>query len=151
MPKVYVASSWRNSRQPEVVAAIREAGFEVYDFRNAETAFEWREIDLGKKYWGWGDFRRALEHPIAEKGFDSDFEALERCDCCVLLLPCGKSAHLEFGYAVGLGKATFILVEGGVEPELMYRAADKICLSLEELIDELECFFLLDLGAEDCR
>jgi hypothetical protein len=32
--KLYVASSWRNARQPEVVARLREAGHEVYDFRN---------------------------------------------------------------------------------------------------------------------
>ena len=34
MAKIYVASSWRNKYQPEVVAALRKAGHEVYDFRN---------------------------------------------------------------------------------------------------------------------
>ena len=34
MPKIYVASSWRNPYQPEVVAALKKAGHEVYDFRN---------------------------------------------------------------------------------------------------------------------
>ena len=32
--KIYVASSWRNEYYPEVVAKLREAGHEVYDFRN---------------------------------------------------------------------------------------------------------------------
>ena len=32
--KIYVASSWRNREQPSVVKALREAGHEVYDFRN---------------------------------------------------------------------------------------------------------------------
>ncbi len=31
---LYVASSWRNTYYPEVVAALREAGHEVYDFHN---------------------------------------------------------------------------------------------------------------------
>ena len=31
---IYVASSWRNGYYPEVVAKLREAGHEVYDFRN---------------------------------------------------------------------------------------------------------------------
>ncbi len=34
MAKIYVASSWRNKYQPEVVAALRKAGHKVYDFRN---------------------------------------------------------------------------------------------------------------------
>ena len=34
MARIYVASSWRNKYQPEVVAALRKAGHEVYDFRN---------------------------------------------------------------------------------------------------------------------
>lgn len=29
--RIYVASSWRNTYQPGVVAALREAGHEVYD------------------------------------------------------------------------------------------------------------------------
>ena len=36
--KIYVASSWRNAQQPAVVARLREAGHEVYDFRNPAPA-----------------------------------------------------------------------------------------------------------------
>lgn len=32
--KIYVASSWRNGHQQNVVAALRGIGFEVYDFKN---------------------------------------------------------------------------------------------------------------------
>jgi hypothetical protein len=31
--KIYVASSWRNGQQQDVVARLRAAGHEVYDFR----------------------------------------------------------------------------------------------------------------------
>ena len=34
MARIYVASSWRNVYYPEVVTRLREAGHEVYDFRN---------------------------------------------------------------------------------------------------------------------
>ena len=34
---IYVASSWRNTYYPDVVAALRNAGHEVYDFRNPPT------------------------------------------------------------------------------------------------------------------
>ena len=151
MPKIYVASSWRNQRHKAVVAAIRDARFDVYDFRNVSTAFGWHEIDPEWRNWQWGGFRQGLEHPLAEGCFESDLEAIEKCDGCVLLLPCGKSAHFEFGFAAGMGKAGFILLDGQCEPELMYKMADKICLSIEELIDELSCFFLLDLDADTLR
>jgi len=46
MARIYVASSWRNPYQPEVVAALRKAGHEVYDFRNPEDnpgGFHWAD------------------------------------------------------------------------------------------------------------
>ena len=42
--KIYVASSWRNSDYPEVVEKLREAGHDVYDFRNppsGDESFKW--------------------------------------------------------------------------------------------------------------
>jgi hypothetical protein len=36
--KIYVASSWRNERQQDVVKTLRAANHEVYDFR--ERTFE---------------------------------------------------------------------------------------------------------------
>jgi hypothetical protein len=49
---------------------------------------------------------RMLSHPAAEDGFALDMGALEWCDACVLVLPCGRSAHLEAGWAAGAGKFT---------------------------------------------
>ena len=34
MPKIYVASSWRNPYFEQVVKRLREQRYEVYDFRN---------------------------------------------------------------------------------------------------------------------
>ena len=42
-------------------------------------------------------------------------------DACVLVLPCGRSAHLEAGWFVGAGKPLHILQLDREEPELMYR------------------------------
>ena len=54
MAKIYVASSWRNKYQPEVVAALRAAGHEVYDFRNPENnpgGFHWDDVDPSWQVW----------------------------------------------------------------------------------------------------
>ena len=52
--KIYVASSWRNPEQPEVVTALRSLSYEVYDFRNpgdGKSGFGWREIDPNWLNW----------------------------------------------------------------------------------------------------
>ena len=134
--RIYVASSWRNERQPDVVAALRSAGHEVYDFRNprpGDVGFKWSEIDPAWQQWTPGKFRAALLHPVAEAGFRSDFDAMKWADAGVLVMPCGRSAHLESGYFVGACKPLFILLSDG-EPELMYAMASAICIGIEELV-----------------
>jgi len=138
--RIYVASSWRNTKYPGVVKALKEAGFEVYDFRNPEpgdNGFHWSEIDPDWKSWTPQEFVQGLRHPIAQNGFEKDFWALSKCDVCVLVMPCGRSAHLEAGYVIGNGKPLFILLEDG-EPELMYKMAFGLCTSTDELLEELD-------------
>jgi hypothetical protein len=76
-----------------------------------------------------------IDHPRAIEGFDADFDAMERADTCVLVLPSGRSAHLELGWFVGQGKRTAILLDGpNVTPELMYRMVDFVAPSLSDLL-----------------
>lgn len=124
--KIYVASSWRNKWQQLVVQYLREQGFEVYDFKNpraGDSGFHWSEIDPEWKSWDADRFIQALHHPIADSGFASDFEAMKSADACVLVLPCGRSAHLEAGWFCGAGKPVHIILFGYNEPELMYKCA----------------------------
>ena len=44
--KIYVASSWRNTYYPQVVETLRQAGYEVYDFRNPPTGEGMPELVL---------------------------------------------------------------------------------------------------------
>jgi hypothetical protein len=137
--RIYVASSWRNARQPSVVTALRDAGHEVYDFRNprpGDVGFAWAQIDPNWQAWSPEAFRAALSDPIASDGFRSDFDAMKWADACVLVMPCGRSAHLEAGYFVGAGKPLVILLSDG-EPELMYSMATAICTSEGEVLDSL--------------
>ena len=103
MAKIYVASSWRNEHQQEVVKVLRELGHEVYDFKNPEgkTGFQWSEIDKDWQNWTTEQYREALEHPVAQAGFESDFNAMNWADVCVLVLPSGRSANTEAGWMAG--------------------------------------------------
>lgn len=139
--KVYVASSWRNELQPEVVNRLGVEGHRVYDFRHPslhDQGFHWSEIGPEWQSWTPAQFRDALQHPIACRGFAKDMTAIEAADAIVLIMPCGRSAHLEFGYAVGKGKLGVILLSGG-ELELMYRMADNICVTIGEVVAALRC------------
>lgn len=135
--RVYVASSWRNDHQPAVVAELRVSGHEVYDFKNpapGNTGFAWSAIDADWMNWTPGRFAECVQaHPVAQRGFFHDKAALEWCDTCVLVLPCGRSAHLEAGYAAGQGKRViFWLHPDRFEPELMYLLGHDFVLGAAE-------------------
>lgn len=147
---IYLASSWRNELQPEVLAALRADGHAVYDFRNPDDSwtlsghgddsggFRWSDIDQLWEGWSPWAFARALETDTAAAGFSNDWDAMECADVGVLLLPCGRSAHLEAGYFAGHpSKSLHILIPELPEPELMYLMADGINLSVDELIGAL--------------
>ena len=142
MARVYVASSWRNPNQPDVVRQIRMAGHSVYDFRNPPNGvpgFAWSEIDPEPQSWSARRYRDLLTtHPIAARGFVSDLRGMQWADTCVLVLPCGRSAHLEAGWFCGQGKRCIILTRDGEEPELMALLATDICISMTEVLDCLE-------------
>ncbi len=136
--KIYVASSWRNERQPEVVEALRGAGHEVYDFRNPDRGslrrgFQWAEIDPKWERWSPEQYREALSTPLALAGLEADTDAMDWADAIVMVQPAGRSAALELGWAIGAGKTTAVLLAPG-EPELMLGMAGALCLTLDELV-----------------
>lgn len=139
--RIYLASSWRNPEQPAVVERLRAAGHEVYDFRNpapGDDGFRWTEVDRDWTAWTPEAFIPRLQHPVAQKGFANDKAALDWCDTCVLLLPCGRSAHLEAGYAAGQGKRViFVLRQEKFEPELMYLLGAGMVCTIDGLLQQL--------------
>lgn len=139
--RIYVASSWRNTLQPDIVVRLRAAGHEVYDFHEpapGQHGFEWREVSdftLPNKI---AAYFEAIGTGRAREGFELDKKALDWCDTCVLVLPCGRSAHLEAGYAVGQGKDVYFLLNSqGFEPELMYLLGTGCATTLEDIMDRI--------------
>ncbi len=139
--RIYVASSWRNDQQFDVVSALRVAGHEVYDFKNpapGNNGFAWSAIDPDWKNWTPSDVVRMLtESTVAYEGFKLDFDAMKWANEFCLVLPCGRSAHLEAGWALGAKKPTSILLTP-MEPELMYKLAGNysgaFCLSIADVV-----------------
>jgi nucleoside 2-deoxyribosyltransferase len=123
-----------------MVTWLRSLGHEVYDFRNPTTGdngFSWREIDPGWLHWTRDQYLTALTSDEAKRGYRFDKDALDWCDTRVLLLPCGRSAHLEAGYAIGRQKPTFIVLDETFEPELMYLLGARIVAHRDDLMRDL--------------
>ena len=55
----------------------------------------------------------------------------------MLVLPCGRSAHLEAGHALGAGRPVIAYIPEPIEPELMYGMLHGIALSIDELVEKL--------------
>lgn len=141
--RIYVASSWRNFYQIAVVNSLRHIGHEVYDFRNPPSGgdgFRWTEIDARWREWTPDQWRSALKHHAAQSGYESDRLGMDWAECCVLVMPCGRSAHLEAGFMAGQGKPVYTLVLEPCEPELMsllLGPPEHICVSISELVEAL--------------
>lgn len=140
-PDIYVASSWANPIHIAVCAALKAAGLSHYNFKD-EEGFHWSEVMPG---WAQAKQHRegmvdpdvylnALEHPRARQGYVRDFAAMQAAHTFVLVLPAGRSSHLELGWAVGQGKRTAVLLDDPCVPELMYTMVDFISPSLMDLL-----------------
>lgn len=146
--KIYVASSWRNAPYPEVVAALIADGHDVYDFRNPPggTGFSWQQVEASNAK-DIPSYFKAIDTDIPARGFASDEHHLNECDALLCVLPCGRSAHLEAGYAIGQGKQVVILLhEDKFEPELMYLLAGRA--NIVATLDEARAIFSPRLGQE---
>ena len=138
--KVYVATSWKNAYQPDVVVGLRSLDHEVYDFRNpvpGNAGFNWRAVNPIYQSWDVEAYLAGLAHPVAIRGFKLDMDALLWCEACVLVLPCGRSAHLEAGWAAGAGKKLVIYLPEYDTPELMYLIAADIVTTLSAVDEAL--------------
>lgn len=134
---IYLIGSLRNPAVPMIGNKLREQGFEVFDdwFAAGEIADDrWMEYEKGRGH----TFKQALEGYAAGNVHAFDERHLNRADVGVLVMPAGKSCHLELGYMIGRGKKGYILMDK--EPErydVMYKFAT-VCDSLDQLIFALD-------------
>lgn len=146
--KIYVASSWQNTHHDFVVTALRGDGHEVYDFR--QDGFSWQQVDaeyaeitelgysrpkVDLRRW-----HRMTSTKMARDGFKRDFDAMKWADAFVLVLPCGRSAHLEAGWAAGAGKRLVVYMPEPQEPDLMYLMAHAIVGNIAEVLGCLRAY-----------
>lgn len=134
---IYLIGSLRNPSIPKIAAELRSRGFEVFDdwFAAGPIADDsWMEYEKSKGT----RYADALRSYAAQHVFEFDHYHLDRSDIGLLVMPAGKSGHLELGYMAGSGKPTYVLFD--TEPErwdVMYAFTNGVYFSLKDLGDEL--------------
>jgi hypothetical protein len=134
---IYIIGSLRNPDIPKIGNALRELGHEAFDDWHAagpEADDKWKEYETGRGR----NYREALGGFAAQHVFDFDKHHLDRCSHCVLVLPAGRSGHLELGYFVGSGKPGFVLLDNPERWDVMYQFATKVFFNQDELIEEFK-------------
>ncbi len=145
MSRIYIASSWRNQYQQQLVEELRKRGHKVYDFKHPYGRNDvpvWESVSVTQnlrsayveKCLKGGEFKRMLLDRQSIKRFEEHFTAMQDADTCILLLPAGRSSHIEAGHMNGMGKRVFVMdTSKEVTPELMYLALNDYFFDFEEL------------------
>jgi nucleoside 2-deoxyribosyltransferase len=140
MSSIYLIGSLRNPKVPEVAAKLRAAGHDVFDdwfAAGPEADDYWKKYEQERGH----NYKQALEGYAANHVYSFDKHHIDRCDTAVLMLPAGKSGHLELGYAVGSGKKGYILFDEEMPADrwdVMYKFATAVFFDSASLIKELE-------------
>ena len=138
MKSIYIIGSLRN---PEIVSfanEIQQKGFEAFaDWISPGPDADDYLRDYAKARGL--NYKQTLKTYAARHIFDFDKHHLDRVDAAVMIMPAGKSGHLELGYVRGQGKPGFILFDK--EPEridVMYQFATDIFFNKEDLYEALK-------------
>jgi len=140
--QIYIIGSLRNEKIPHIAKELRKLGFKVFDdwFSPGPDADEfWRKYEKVRG----STYKEALRNAAGKHVFEFDKGHIDESQIGVLIMPAGKSGHLELGYMIGQGKPCFVFFEE--EPErwdVMHQFAfengGSICVTLDELKAELK-------------
>lgn len=141
---VYLAGSLRNPAIPSIMESIKADA-------NARVFADWYAAgpeadDHWKAFYQVGGYtyREALKAPASVNTFEFDKRNMEQSCVMVLVLPAGKSGHLELGWFLGKGKPGYILLDSDEDRwDVMYQFATGVTADLDELNywirKDLEC------------
>lgn len=133
---IYIIGSLRNKEIPIIANIFSDLGIESFaDWWGAghEADDWWKTYNKSRGI----DYFDALKGYAAQNVFNFDKTHLDRCDAAILILPAGKSGHLELGYTVGQGKPAFVLADdqlGKDRWDVMLAFAKEVFRDTEEMI-----------------
>jgi hypothetical protein len=137
-PRIYLIGSLRNPDIPHIGLELKQAGFDVFDdwWSASPDADDWWQSHETLKG---SDYKAALYGPHATSVFEFDRKYLYQSDIAVLIMPAGRSGHIEYGHMTGRGKPSYVLFDKKPDRyDVMYRFGTDVCFSLDELKETLK-------------
>ena len=120
--KIYIASSWSNPFLDDIVSILNDRNHQVHDFRaNGATRPAPPPLTDGSL----DSVMSYLHLTSTQTRYQRHCEALVEAEVLLCVLPCGRSAHVELGMALGLS-IPVVLVQDGIEPDLMDLGVDAV-------------------------
>jgi len=138
MNSVYLIGSLRNPEVPRVAERLRRAGFSVFEEWHSAGPDADRHFLAYAKARGW-DYATALKSDAARNIFEFDKRHIAEASIGVLLMPAGRSGHLELGVMHGWGKATYVLFDEYPTDRIdqMYAFSDGVFDDVDALVAEM--------------
>ena len=136
----FIASRYRNREMVlDLANKLRSKGRTVYCFIESDASIK----NVGGLNASPEEAMKAFEsipdwtkNPAVKEVFETDMAALKASENIILLLPAGKSAHMEAGVAYGLGK-NLILIGDQKETESLYLVFNESYPSIGSFIASL--------------
>lgn len=132
----FIASRWRNRNSVfELTEKIRAKGKSVYCFMENDPYHSSDEDpeNVMKAFESTDDWKNTK---MLKDIFKKDMDALKQSETLLLLLPAGKSAHIEAGVAYGMKKRCIVIGEQK-EAESLYLIFDEDYASIDAFIASL--------------
>lgn len=137
----FIASRYRNKPLVlDLARKIKDKGHSYYCFIQSDATTSYVDElqcddpeDVMKEFEAIEDWKN---DPVVKRIFKSDMDGLKASKTLILLLPAGKSSHMETGVAYGLGKK-LVLIGNQQETESLYLMFDEHYDSIEEFIATL--------------
>lgn len=134
---IYIIGSLRNPLIPEIGNKLRSIGWDAFDDwygAGPEADDKWKEYETLRNR----SYKEALGGYAARHVFAFDKYHLDRCDAAVLVLPAGRSGHLELGYFCGTGKPGYVLFDAEYDRwDVMYQFATDRFFTVNEMMEKL--------------
>ena len=123
--EVYLIGSLRNPEIPKFAREIREeTGLAVFDdwFSPGPEADDyWKKYEMARGR----SYEEALKGYAGTHVYHFDKSHIDRCDIGLLMMPAGKSGHLELGVMIGSGKPGIIYMDSPDRWDVMVQFANE--------------------------
>lgn len=136
--KYYIVSRWRNRDKVfELINKMKKIiGDNIYcffDFKNNIHSKDYNPKKAMKEFESLENWRNDER---VKNMFRESLKTIKKSDVIVLLLPAGKSSHIEIGIARGLNKKC-ILIGKQKKAETSYLIFDEFYETISDFIDSL--------------